>query len=295
MYIIPKTRDLFNVHVQEEDTQRVGSGHADGCYGAVLSKRPLSRRVMEPSNKERHAVFWIKAFKTKKAMRLAVITCEKYSDAHPAFLRLLNIHWPAHPPVWLVTDQIPPSEIEKQCDGVYVFPQTGIESWCPRLAAFANICGDDDICLAQEDFLLNEPVKVELVQHALEQMQIRGAGCVRLYPCPGANEDYGDSKVGLVKPHTAYRASLQLSIFNPHYLKAIASQCKTPSDFEINGSAYASTNLKEHVLAWKRESLPWPVDYLCSGIGRGLWSQDAKRLCEKHGIVLESKRGFQPA
>lgn len=229
-------------------------------------------------------------------MRLAVVTCNAYLDAVSPFLSLLSKFWPDHPPVWLVTDEIPPKAIEQRCHGgVFVYPGKSPSSWCVRLAAFANLC-NAPVMIAQEDFWLNAPVHTDLIDHALEQMHNRNAGVVRLYPCPGANEDYGDAQVGLVKPHTDYRASLQLSVWQPRYLHAIATQCQTPSDFEIGGSRYASTYLKEDVLAWKRDATPYPVSYLVSAIGRGLYSQDAKRLCDREGIEMDvSRRGFQPA
>lgn len=148
----------------------------------------------------------------------------------------------------------------------------------------------------QEDFFLNAPVNQPLIDHALKLMERDNVGAVRLYPCPGANEEIGDPYFGRVTRHTAYRTSCQATIWKPGYLHAIASRFNTPSEFELQGSAWASSHLPAEVLAFKRDVQPWPIEYLCSAIGRGLWSQDAKKLCDTHGIEVDwSFRGFQPA
>jgi hypothetical protein len=166
-----------------------------------------------------------------------------------------------------------------------------VSEFAGKIPEYGNV---DGILLLQEDFLLNAPVHQDLIGHALEQMQSRNAGMVRLYPCPGSDEDYGDPHVGIVRKGSAYRISCQASIWRPDYLHAIASQCgDTPRDFEINGTRIAES-LPDEVLAWKRESEPWPIQYYCSAISRGKWEPAALEFCRQQGVEVDlSLRGVE--
>lgn len=208
-------------------------------------------------------------------MRIAVLTCEKYADAWPAFTALFRKFWPDCPyPMAFHSDR--PGE-----------------SWCSVLARCAKE-SDEAVIVMQEDMFLNAPVRQELIEYALEQMGIHGAGCVRLYPCPGSNQDYGDPYFGIVKKGTKYLISCQASIFRADYLYTIASQCDDhgeASSFEIQGS-WIANGLPDTVLAFNRDVKPWPIVYIASAISRGLWNPDAIRLCEANGIPLDlSMRG----
>lgn len=230
-------------------------------------------------------------------MKLAMISCAKYSDAWPGFIGLLNHFWPDHPPLTLITDKV--DAAARSCGEVFLYNRHG--SWCEILASFARQqCLDTDlygpVLLMQEDFFINASVRTDLIEHGIEQMEAMKAGCVRLYPCPGGDEDYGNPHYAIVPRGTRYRISCQASLFRPAYLYAIANRCgSTPADFEINGSEL-SDDLAGPVLAFKRDVQPWPMSYLCSAISRGQWNPAAKDLCDSLGIENDwSRRPFQAA
>lgn len=125
-----------------------------------------------------------------------------------------------------------------------------------------------------------------MVQNGLKLMSHHGAGCVRLYPCPGANNNIGDESFGEVSHAADYRISTMPAIWRSDFARTIASYTKTAWDFEIHGTKL-SRELKTPVLAWKREVKPWPVEILCTGITRGKWTQGAKRLFDKEGIAVD--------
>ncbi len=221
------------------------------------------------------------------------MSCQAYSDAWNPFFDLLDRFWPGARQFskWLVTD------FGKTDRADWTTVPLPMGTWCSMLAAFAALSGEP-LLLMQEDFFLTGPVREDLIGRGLEQMEIRKAGAVRLYPSPGANEEYGDADYGLVTPGTRYRISCQATIFRPDYLHQIASQCHDhgeASDLETGGSQI-SNDLPDDVLAFKRDSGPWPLDYIASAIVRGLWSHDAKRLCEREGIAVDwSRRAFEGA
>lgn len=219
-------------------------------------------------------------------MRIAIVSCYAYRDAWKPFFELLYKFWPEcrQNKISLLTDvdvddgRGVPADIAKA-----TFKTDA--PWSRMLSSFA-MRDDSDVLVMQEDFFLTAPVRQDLIEHALEQMKARNAGMVRLYPCPGADEEYGDPHFGIVKKGSRYRISCQVSIWRPDYLHAIASRFKTPAEFEIHGTEFAET-LPDEVLAFKRDSGPWPLEYLCSGISRGKWNPDAKKLFEQHGIMAD--------
>src|SRR5688572_25276816 len=132
-------------------------------------------------------------------MRIAIVSCWKYRDAWRPFIELMLKFWPDRPyNATLITDEYEDSrEFIEGIDTPPVYLTRG-KSWSQGLAEYA-VLADESILLMQEDFFLNAPVNTELVQIALEQLQERGAAMVRLYPCPGSNEDYGDPHFGRIK------------------------------------------------------------------------------------------------
>lgn len=185
------------------------------------------------------------------------------------------------------------SEWKKLDDGrLSMYATAG--DWCNMLRTYIASAGPAPILLVQEDVWLTSPVSKDSISYAIEQMRAMGAGCVRLYPCPGADEDYGDPYIGMVMKGIDYRISCAPAVWNPSYLLSVLRRIKGgPADFEISGTK-AAESLEDPVLAWKREVVPWPLEVLYSAISRGKWNPDAKVLCDAHGITAIDwgKRGF---
>ncbi len=209
-------------------------------------------------------------------MRVAVISCYKYRDAWAPFFALLKKFWPSCTyPVDLVTDGVT-EEKANACQS----------SWCKILTSYLDAYPDVPILLMLEDFFLSAPVQPSLINKAVDQLYKLNAGCVRLYPCPGGTQDYGDAHFAMVPKGDAYRISTQAAIWQPSYLKAIAGNFKTPWEFELDGTPLSNLAI-EPVLAFKRDVKPWPLEYLCTGITRGEWEPDVKKLCDSAGIKVD--------
>ncbi len=216
-------------------------------------------------------------------MRLAVISCWEYRDAWEPFFALLEKFWPEHPQAWLLTDKWIPGDPVPPNVQVFTGPRKLPWNWCQLVTAFANSSMDDPILLFQEDFFLTSEVNADLIDAAIEQMKLMSAGSVRLYPCPGGDTDYGDAYFALVEKGSPYRISAQLTLWRPSFLAEIAQRCDNVWDFELIGTEN-SKQLPQRVLAYKRDVQPWPVQYICTGIVRGKWMPESKRLFEQHGI-----------
>ena len=159
------------------------------------------------------------------------------------------------------------------------------ESWCARLLAYVKTT-DEPFILMQDDFWLNEEVRIDLVEHCHDQMVLLGAGCVRLYPCPGGDLHYGDKYVALVPANAPYRISCQSAIWNPRYVEFLLERTKAADAWEFEQLCTPiSRENPAPVLAYKREMKPWPMEYFCSAVTRGKWTLGVKEFCEKVGVT----------
>lgn len=220
-------------------------------------------------------------------MKIAIASCWKYRDTWYPFFRLFDRFWPSCPyPLWLLTDQCEEGWLPYNLSGpVNLFVHQG--SWCGIVQAFMEQQDlDMPILLMQDDFFMREPVHGKLIVDAVRQMRSAEAGCVRLYPCPGPDMEFGSDNYGAISRDSLYRISCQAAIWSPFYLKAILRQARiiTITDFELLGTPF-SRSLPFRVLSAKREVRPWPMDYLCTAVLRGEWNPDAKLLCEREGIL----------
>lgn len=223
-------------------------------------------------------------------MKIAVITCQKYFDLIPPFFGLFRRFWPDCPyPIALLSDKpIAAADVPEGVDEVSIHDGT----WAKVLGHYAAT-QSQPLLMLQEDFWLNQTVNADLVAHGLEQLHRREAGSVRLYPCPGADTEYGDPYFGLVERGTRYRISCQATIWRSDFLQSICSQTSWPWDFELRGTPYTATYSEREVLAFRREVQPWPLEYICTVCCRNEWDPNAKLLAERYGIEVDwSRRAF---
>ena len=227
-------------------------------------------------------------------MQLAVASCWAYRDAWKPFFKLLAKFWPNHPPPTIITDMHDGEVIDATTiDGIeylYEYVPTQVQlfigesaqTWCSLVADYAKQ-QTEPILLFQEDFFLTAPVNEAMISHACGLVQ-DGIACVRLYPCPGSDIPSVDPYYGFVSNEADYRISCQAAIWNPSYLNRIAAiSMGSAASFEISGTIYARTQ-NDIIMACKRDLQPWPLQYICSGISRGMWNPDSKRLCDLYGI-----------
>lgn len=229
-------------------------------------------------------------------MRIAVFSCAKYSDAWHPFFVLFRKFWPDCPyPVHFVIDSTyhtPPGTKDMMVaamDHVDLFPY----DWNGIVARFAERYPDEPIMMFLEDYFLTSTPHQELIDIALEEYERLNAACVRLYPCPGAGADYGHPLIAGIPYGAAYRVSTQVAIWNPATLATIARSTDSPQGFELDGTRMSGGI--GPFLGWKRDAMPWPIEYICTGIVRGVWQRDALAWCEKNGIRVDtSRRPTQP-
>ncbi len=124
------------------------------------------------------------------------------------------------------------------------------------------------------------------MKRALDLLEKENAGCVRLFPCPGPDGPDIDDLFGLVTLNADYRISTMPAIWNPKYLTNLAAQYDTAWDFETQGTVL-SRSLPEPIFSDRRDAPRWPISIMATGITRGMWRPEAKRLFEDNGIEAD--------
>jgi hypothetical protein len=222
-------------------------------------------------------------------MKVVVLSCAKYSDAWTPFFTLFRRFWPDCPyPLWLVTDNTDGFFSPLEASPSHVFRYES-PSWNKILVEFCAQHEDEPIMLFLEDYFLTSMVRTDRVRFCLGEFYKQDAACVRLYPCPGADEDYGDPHLARISSDASYRISTQVALWNPLYLKKYANRTTSPWEFEIKGTSMSRYDVRPY-LGWKRHVQPWPLEYICTAIVRGVWQQGALDFCRQQGIPVDTSR-----
>lgn len=220
-------------------------------------------------------------------MQIVVPSTTRYSDAWGPFVALFRKFWPdCQFPLSLITDT--KSDPWNGDESIVIGEDKG---WCTNFLLGLDRIDAEFVLMMQEDFLLNYPVDKAFITKALKiLLDDDKADCFRLYPCPGPDIPIGED-YGLIKPGASYRVSCQSAIWRKTALMDILGQCRTPREFEINGTEYSNKNLaNRHYFSVMREPNKWPLQYYCSAITRGEWTPDSVEFVKSHGIPIDTSR-----
>lgn len=228
---------------------------------------------------------------------ILVPSCWAYRDCWQPFMQLMEKFWPKRKFLTvLVTDKMD----EDMWDGDSVINHYGDFGWCGNLARALKeemAGGTKQFILLQEDFFLSAEVDSDFIEYCLGLMGKEGLiNAIRLYPCPGPDSvsNLDDSgRLGLVSKNAPYSVSCQAAIWRANYLLMLAERYNTPQEFELSGSLH-EPDIFGCTLALKRESHPWPLQYICTAIVKGKWQKGALEHCKKFGIDVDtSLRGIE--
>lgn len=228
--------------------------------------------------------------------KLAVIisSCDAYSDAWQPFFTLFFRYWTDFPyQLYLVTES-------KQYDDERVKTLTISDtSWATRLKEALRIVPQSYILYMQEDYFLTKTVNTQQIQELFSILEHEQAGSMRIYPDPPPNQPFkGYREVGIVKPGTPYRLSLQATLWNKEILQKLLVPGDNPWNTEHEGSK--RSNELPHVFLsvkrnpfWKKTVSP-VFEYICTGISKRLWTWDAIYLFQREAISADfSHRGTE--
>jgi hypothetical protein len=205
-----------------------------------------------------------------------VSSCDAYRDLWPPFFELLFRHWPAVPtPVHLGCEQAGFADPRVEC---LALPPG---NWSTRLAAMLERVPADYVLLLLEDYLLRGPARAEAIHRLAGEMEARGADCLRLYPCPGPDDD-GDGEIGVIARGAPFRVSLQAALWRRSALAALLVPGESPWEFERAGSRRSDASGGAFLSVRRGRE---PIDYFCTAVRRGRWLRDGVRFARGQGVV----------
>ena len=217
-----------------------------------------------------------------------VSSCDAYADIWRPHFELFFRYWPDCPwRVCLVTNQM-------RCEDprVVSLPVGPSRGWANDTGVALEAVDTDYILYTHEDFLLDRRVRTDRVLELLEYLHASGAGYVRLYPCPGPDDDEPDApSLGRIRPGSMYRVSLQVALWRVSTLRALLKPGEDAWEMEVKGSR-RSDERAEAFLSVRRREGPDPMgespySYFCTGVEKGLWLPGAVEFCRREGVAID--------
>lgn len=218
-------------------------------------------------------------------MRMLVTSRYAARDAWEPFQRMLRHHAPGFPwPVELVTD--------RRAGTLWTFGavhEIGKDlGYSKNLLRALEGVPDEVIFLIMEDMIPDGPWDLAYVERWVGKMEKDSSlGMVRLYPCPGGDEPWGDPalRMGRIRKETAYRVSCMAALWKKSVLRFLLERTRSAWEFELSGTPL-TRELPEEFLAYLREREPWPVHHMATGITRGKWEPNALAYLAKMGVTV---------
>ena len=226
------------------------------------------------------------------ATRVAVLvsSCDRFFDAWRPFAAFWRRWWPADTlpwPVFLVVNHLP-----VRSDWLTPLAVGRDRGWSDNLRRVLERLDAEYLLYLQEDYFLTGPPLEEALTGMVDRLDAEGADLLCLRPMPpgyGA-EDWpqvpgSDGGLSEIPAGSPWRGRLQAAFWRRTALLAALRPGESAWDFEAD----AAERLRP-LRAWTvtggsdaAEALP----YLSSAIVRGLWTTEARLLCEGAGVRIE--------
>ena len=216
----------------------------------------------------------------KSKAAILVTSCDKYQDLWEPFFTLFFRYWPDCPyPVYLGTNHLRYDNNRVKTIGV------GDDTdWSSSFRCMLEQIPQPYVIVLIEDYLLTQHIDTTVIEGLITYMEDKGAGCLRLYPCPGPDLPCSDNPLGgEISKGADYRLSLQAAIWNKQTLLELLRDGESAWELELNGTK-RTNDLDVPFLCVTGNS---PIPYFCTGVVKGKWVREAVELCEKEGIEVD--------
>lgn len=221
-----------------------------------------------------------------------IISCDQFSDCHPATLACLERYWPDCPyEIRTMSNEKPWGK-----SPLLVGPDT---SWTNKLMGALDMLGAELVITTLEDMLLSRPVDTAAVRTAVDFMRRdEDIGAVRLGQGAEKVDSPGFDFQGIpfdpISRDSDYRISTSPTLWRSAYLRKILGHCgETAWSFEQNGTQYAQS-LPEEVWTIHGDSdVHRPIRCYYTAITRSRWDPRCIAWLKTLGIEVEdTSRGF---
>lgn len=231
----------------------------------------------------------------EKDISIIVMSCDGYSDIWEPFATCWMKFWPKCPyPVYLISENKP-----FRHDKIQNIMTEKRMSWGEMILFVINKIKTPYLLYLQEDYLLRSPVDEQNLKNYFQIFDKTDAAYLRILPWPGPDEPHPHyPEVGLLKPESKYRTSLQASLWDKSILKSIVDS-RDDGRFET-WSIERAKDITRPFLCIPRNGInqdinhdgPYPLNYYATSVFQGKWLKEAIRLYENLGIHIDtSHRG----
>jgi hypothetical protein len=214
---------------------------------------------------------------------ILISSCDRYQDLWKPFFTLFFKYWPDCPyPVYLSTNHkiYDNPRVNTICMGEDVDWSTGFRFSLEQVPY-------EYVIVMMEDFLPIRSVDNHRIEKLVLFMEKKGAGCLRLYPCPGPDLPCPDNQeVGEIRKGTDYRLSLQTAIWDKKILLELLRDGESAWQLETKGTK-RTNELDVPFLSVTGKTEDSPIPYFCTAVVKGKWVKEAVQLCEMEGIEVD--------
>mgnify|MGYP001162685253 FL=1 len=164
---------------------------------------------------------------------ILVASTHKYSYIWESFFGLLEKFWPDYPQVLFMSDG-DPHFLAKKYKRVRIFNLDKDLGFLESYEYMLDFVDTPTVILLQEDFLIERPVNVKLIEDLIETMrENRDIGYIRCTPCPGPRGNaiqYPRVMLGQFDLRQDYLFSFQSTIWRRTFLEELLHGYEYRSD-----------------------------------------------------------------
>ncbi|MEM8894005.1 MAG: hypothetical protein AAGC88_05470 [Bacteroidota bacterium] len=228
-------------------------------------------------------------------LSIIIMSCDAYSDVWQPFADCWEKFWPGCPyPTFLVSET---KSFEHPLIGNIKTDRK--MAWGEMMLYVIEQIDTSHLIYMQEDYLLRSKVDDASIQALLEIFKKEDAAYLRLLPWPGPDEAHPKyDQLGILKPQSKYRTSLQAAVWDKQVLAAIVDH-GDDGRFE-SWSIERAKEIAKPFLCLKRNGISddinhdgdYPLNYFATAVFQGKWLKEAVRLYRSLGIDIDtSHRG----
>jgi len=241
--------------------------------------------VASPSTKQQYLHNEMPRSMVRDSGRLAICvpSMDPNEEIWPIFFKLFAKYWPnCRPPVYLINNS-----------RSFSYPKVNVisvgeeVSWSANLLKGMEMIPESQVLIVLDDYFLRSTVDSDRIDEFADYMASNDIGTIRLKSSRYRTQPHmGRSDLEEIPKGTAYRTSLQASLWNKKTLEYLLKRVVTAWDFETRGTSL-SCKLQSKFLCLSR-SRASPIDY-ANALVKGRITKDAIALLERENIAFSSK------
>lgn len=212
---------------------------------------------------------------SKSSFAVLVLSCDKYSDMWPHFMRQFRLNFPIGDyPVYVGSNEIPCAE-----PGVIPILSGKDVDWSSSLKNILAQIKEDSLLIILEDLIISSPVDKMLLDASIKLMQEREVCHIKYWVNPPFDEPSDHPLFGIYAKGAPYRATV-CGFWDRDCLHGLLIAGENPWNFEILGSYRTAYSDGFYCLVR-------PLCEFRNMIEKGKWIPESVAWAKANGIELD--------